>query len=339
MRIAWIDSTKGLAIFGIVLGHFSNIATEWVYLFHLPIFFFLGGVLVYSNNEVPFFDVVKKKFKSLMWAFYKYSFLLLPYWLFIERFYRPSGEFVQWQYSFLGLIFANGNQRFWLSYGGAIWFLPIYFITVILFDYLLRFFNDLYLVISLFTILLLGYYFAEFVSFNLPFGANISFITLFWYGAGYICNKYNLINYLNNANSYSLLGITLLLFYFTLQSNLILDLYSLQFGNNIISLISDTLISIFFIASLGALLKNLKILTAMGSASLAIMALHQPIARIMLFIASKLSNVPITVIKNSYWSVFFCLLVVFVILGLGLIEKRIHKKLNKKYLLRFKLFY
>lgn len=46
-RIAWVDIAKGLGIFLVVLGHTyrKNPVQNWIYSFHMPLFFILSGWL------------------------------------------------------------------------------------------------------------------------------------------------------------------------------------------------------------------------------------------------------------------------------------------------------
>lgn len=45
-RLAFIDVAKSLAMIAVVIGHTispKNIISEWLYLWHLPMFFFTAG--------------------------------------------------------------------------------------------------------------------------------------------------------------------------------------------------------------------------------------------------------------------------------------------------------
>ena len=45
-RILWIDYAKAFAMFFVVIGHVNsgNYLTNWIYSFHMPLFFFLSGI-------------------------------------------------------------------------------------------------------------------------------------------------------------------------------------------------------------------------------------------------------------------------------------------------------
>ena len=51
-RIDFIDYSKGLGIFFVVFGHVycgNNIVTNWIYSFHMPLFFILSGFLLIKS--------------------------------------------------------------------------------------------------------------------------------------------------------------------------------------------------------------------------------------------------------------------------------------------------
>ncbi|MBU9825037.1 acyltransferase family protein, partial [Rahnella perminowiae] len=42
----WVDCAKGLGILSVIAGHvFTGLPSEIIYLFHMPLFFFIGGYL------------------------------------------------------------------------------------------------------------------------------------------------------------------------------------------------------------------------------------------------------------------------------------------------------
>ena len=65
-RIEWIDTAKGIGLILVILGHLHiPFMTTWIYLFHMPLFFFLSG-LVYSGGKYTWKQYLIKKAKSLL---------------------------------------------------------------------------------------------------------------------------------------------------------------------------------------------------------------------------------------------------------------------------------
>ncbi len=81
-RIDWIDMAKGYGMLAVIIAHLcKGPLNEWIYTFHMPLFFFLSGY-VFSNKDK--FDVfINKKAKALLIPYFSlgipmvvFSFLL-----------------------------------------------------------------------------------------------------------------------------------------------------------------------------------------------------------------------------------------------------------------------
>ena len=85
-RIEWIDIAKGIGIILVIAGHCFCLGYSYpLYAFHMPLFFFLSGLLFKDKNE-GFVDFFKSKTNSLMrpWLIILFiSFLVclaIPQW-------------------------------------------------------------------------------------------------------------------------------------------------------------------------------------------------------------------------------------------------------------------
>lgn len=89
--IHWIDILKGLGIFLVILGHTikNNDLYLWIYSFHMPLFFFISGYLMNPQTKlVCYKSFVWKKAKSLLLPFVFFRIFLVIYWFFIEKYFR-----------------------------------------------------------------------------------------------------------------------------------------------------------------------------------------------------------------------------------------------------------
>jgi len=83
-RMDWIDSIKGFGAILVILGHLNPMAPIecYIYSFHMPLFFFLSGILKSrQKNFVPF---LQKKAKSLLIPFVIWNLVSVLYRLIIH---------------------------------------------------------------------------------------------------------------------------------------------------------------------------------------------------------------------------------------------------------------
>lgn len=115
-RINWIDWAKSFCMFLVILGH-THICTsqafviDVIYSFHIPLFFFLSGLL--CKDDISFLSI-KKDFKYLLlpYLFYGMIGLIIPYPIHLTELNLYLTKF---------LIGTDASI-------GAIWFLPAIFI-------------------------------------------------------------------------------------------------------------------------------------------------------------------------------------------------------------------
>lgn len=137
-RLEWVDIAKGVAIILMVIGHtgIPKPLSNWIYSFHMPLFFVLSGALTSWNRGIS--DFVTHKIKTLMFYFVVYSiinFILLQFCITEIR-----------EQSIVYLL-TNGWGGF------ALWFIPVLFFSLIL----CRFISDKYVLIAIFTFLTIGW--------------------------------------------------------------------------------------------------------------------------------------------------------------------------------------
>ena len=79
-RIKYLDITKFIGIFCIYLGHFGSYAGNaynFVFSFHVPLFFFVSGFSENLSKDIPFGKYIIKNIKSILLPFYIFATLSL----------------------------------------------------------------------------------------------------------------------------------------------------------------------------------------------------------------------------------------------------------------------
>lgn len=75
LRLEWVDFAKVMAIFLVFLGHteVSSPVMNRIYLFHMPLFFVISGILWNEEKykDISLLGFIKKKFKSLIIPYFK----------------------------------------------------------------------------------------------------------------------------------------------------------------------------------------------------------------------------------------------------------------------------
>lgn len=120
-RIIYLDIAKGIGILLVVLGHlnlefvFKNI----IYSFHMPLFFYLGGVVSFPRNEIPWRNIKKFLFLYLIFGFCFSCIIMMQSMSFnIELIYN--------------IFRSNPISIYNIKWFGVFWFILAYSIVLIL---------------------------------------------------------------------------------------------------------------------------------------------------------------------------------------------------------------
>lgn len=190
-RIAWIDNAKFIGIFIVVLGHLPNpkVITDYIFSFHMPLFFFLSGITFSFKNEI-FKNFVGKISKSTIIPYVTFGFITYTYWLCIGRnFGRDALLNLPWYRPIIGMFYSNGIDN-WLVHNTPLWFLTCLFITKIVFYVLIKIVrSEIILGLILVIMSVIGYLISLTDFIRLPWGINIVPISLLFFGYGYLLKK------------------------------------------------------------------------------------------------------------------------------------------------------
>lgn len=180
-----ITYVKGLAILLVVLGHITSPLGVVIYSFHIPLFFFLGGVFIKTAN--PAADFLKKNFTRLIVPYFIFGGLgLFANGIKNILLHRPQEELFQ---SIVGLLFWMDAAHL-QHYGFVLWFLPALFWARLVSFCLIKYLKINALLI--FTLCVVGtYLFANLVNFTLPFGFDKGMVAMPWVFMGSVFYRHN----------------------------------------------------------------------------------------------------------------------------------------------------
>lgn len=162
-RIDYFDIAKGIAMLCIIAGHLGNdMANNFVFTFHVPIFFLISGYFL--NDRLSVKEFAKQKAKQMMipyvitWGFIAAgAVIFIAVWLhnIDDVLFTVLNQVLSGLYgSGSGIHDINVDGRIYISSIGAIWFLPALFFALVIVRY---FMNRKYGGVWIFFIALLGY--------------------------------------------------------------------------------------------------------------------------------------------------------------------------------------
>jgi fucose 4-O-acetylase-like acetyltransferase len=283
-RLQWVDVLKGIGILAVVVAHIWQPSYKYLYLFHMPLFFFISGYLYkpVSDNKKYF------QKKSLQLIVPYISFLLaIAFLKFLtsldeQSFYESLVDFVK------NLLKGIYGGKLLIEWFGVFWFITCLYLTQQLYNILYqRFGKDrlrfLILIILFYVLAYLNSMFFKNIVF--PWSVNVVALAIAFYYSGHIYSSIIVKN-----KFLFLIPILCILISLVLNKyigiNLDFTMKNEIYGTPVISF-AVAISSIVILQKIANIIsmKNLSflgiVLIQLGKASLVIMFLHQPIQLIM----------------------------------------------------------
>ncbi|MBU3111029.1 acyltransferase family protein [Clostridium lacusfryxellense] len=184
-KISWIDISKGIAMLLVILGH-TGVPVKinnYIYSFHMPLFFFLSGYLFKINKYHSFIKFLIAKIKSLVVPYFAFAIFDYIINIFTNNYHAPANFF-----NALKLI-SYGNINYMPT---ALWFLPCLFVVEIAFYLISKFIKKPQLIILILIIFSIVGYRSQYDTTRLYWGADIALTGIVFYGAGFLIKCSNI---------------------------------------------------------------------------------------------------------------------------------------------------
>lgn len=181
-RYYWMDVTKFIGIFLIVLCHFpiSKYTAKFLWTFHVPLFFFISGYLFKETNTQDFLD--KLRFRLVQPYIYIYLLTVLLTVLLKSDFnVMHIGSMI------LGLFWGTHSYPDFIN--SALWFLPGLITVQLLYFFMVRKTRLFYFALLGVSVFL---YLKAYL--NLFFSLDLALLGLNFFVAGVLVKKYNLVD-------------------------------------------------------------------------------------------------------------------------------------------------
>lgn len=196
-RIEWVDILKGIAIISVVIGHRAGgngllIPTAlkvWIYSYHMPLFFFLSGVVFSIDKFTNFKEFLVKKIKTLLLPMVIFSMVRIIF-CYVYYFLILGNE----SYNTIKMLRLTAGiiiQRTSGNYRGCLWFLNCLFLSHIILYWVIKLLKNKYkfILCALFIFYSLGVLYVKLIGIQLPWYIELSFIAVIFCGMGYLLKK------------------------------------------------------------------------------------------------------------------------------------------------------
>ena len=312
-----IDIAKGIGIFLMVMGHtISNkIALQWIYSFHMPLFFFLSGV--FHSQGKNYKEFLEKKVKTLLVPYFFFSIILFLFFLIVSKNIGFSAEEnLSVKENFIGIFLANdviGLSQ--MSWGGQLWFLPALFLAENIYYFFCKFKEKTRVILSI-CCLILNIILSKFININIPWSWLTVLVAINFYTCGHLLKNIILKKEeINNIYVVLFFVLNIISKYF----NSGIDMYSNVYGNIVLFLISSYSGIIFLIFFIKNFIKKSKIFEYIGKNSLVVLAFHRRVQTFtkLLFLYLLQREIPngniIFDLLYSCWEILLCIPAVIIL--------------------------
>lgn len=177
-RIAWIDTARGIGLLAVFIGHLRiPYASEWVYTFHMPLFFFLSGLLYPGCEKYGFLQFAWKRFKSLVIPYFTLGAVIALFYCCVYAWHHePADTYLKMLHAFLV------QKHYW-----SIWFLAALYLSQLLYYGLDSCFHRWKYAVSIASVIvcLFGLLRYRLGWGSMPWNLDIAFVAQFFFHLGY----------------------------------------------------------------------------------------------------------------------------------------------------------
>lgn len=133
-RLDYIDIAKSLGMLTIIWGHIlhSGWSNLMVYSFHIPLFFFLSGMVFNADKYQSVGQLIKRRAKTLLLPYLIFSFVTWLLWVGMRV---AAHDATNYWYPLLQTFIAQGSSGF-LRHNLPLWFVPCLFVVELMFYYI-----------------------------------------------------------------------------------------------------------------------------------------------------------------------------------------------------------
>lgn len=319
-RVAWIDVCRGIGILSVIYAHgLDDQSIRYLfYAFHLPLFFFLSGIVFHHKQHESFLKAIKKAWKGVLLPYFLFAGISYVIWFITTQ---PSVSLARFGQQLVNILYANGSGKE-LFYNVSLWFLPCLFATRVLFTTLTFLtLRKIHIVIALVSFGGIGYLLSHlFPTLKLPFGLETALTAIIFFGLGFLWNSYQAktASVLQKHSVLMFLGglvITIILAYWNYSlTNTQIDMRLNRLDNHLLFYLAS-FSGITSCLGLSFILQNNRLLQYLGKQSMILFVWHLIIFTfISKFLLLFLTSETIREFRNLYFAPLYTVISISVIL-------------------------
>lgn len=315
-RIDYIDAAKAFGMMTVMWGHihFNDISNDFVYAFHIPLFFVLSGMVFFPDKYGGFKNFVVSKVRSLLVPYAIYSIITWVIWAAFVIVTHQQVDSI-WAPLFETVI-SRGSEGY-MVHNGPLWFVTCLFVTELGYYWISRLPDWLNVMVAI-VLAIIGYFlvtYAHFFDFTtLPWSIEVGMMAMVFFATGHLVVKRighakieSAIN--NNICLYTIIALLLFIgVYLVAFFNGNPSMGHARLNNPILfypgAYMGSTAMIILCVVftnrlAVGKLLLVKRGVLWFGSNSFIAMAIHMPIKGFLIEIAAKMLNTTTYVVKTS----------------------------------------
>ena len=144
-RIKWIDFLRGVAILFVLLGHTSVPFENYIFGFHMPLFYIITGMLYKYKDDISDKAYIKSIALKYIKPYFFFSFINLILYMTVKIILeRPNVIFTLKQIFkyMIGILYSRGSYEF-MPNCSPLWFLTSLFCLLTIFRFIEKIHNSL----------------------------------------------------------------------------------------------------------------------------------------------------------------------------------------------------
>lgn len=343
-RIEYVDYMKAFGMFFIIWGHImlTGITNAMAYAFHIPLFFFLSGLMFKTSKYPSFSKFFVKRVKSLLIPYVIYSVITWGIWGLYS--FASHADVDSYIYPLLQTIIAQGSGGF-LIHNVPLWFITCLFVVEILYFFISKLDANLKVFVCILCGIVGSLMTLDNPIFNfklLPWNIEVAFAAIPFYAIGnYIIEHHSHREVIekvkkNRTKSIIIFLLSSVCLYVGANLNGSVSMGSNHLNNFIIFYVAALFgITAMFILCvwLSSLNKNCisKFIEWFGRNSFTSMAIHNPIKGIVVVLVAKLiAQTDSGYVSSHYYYAFIAFVVSVIATCIGIVLVNYVKKLYHK---------